>query len=84
MFASLFKKEDEFDIEKFTDDAIKFAKTVDKQAMNCFIDGITGIWSGLDSLRKIKSRAEKEEAKEARENKEIDGTAGFIETEMKQ
>lgn len=49
----------------------RVVKELDKQGLKKLLEGIEAMWTGYDTVRRIKTRDEKEDEKEAKESKEI-------------
>ena len=77
--------EEESLADRLYDTLFQTVKELDKQGLNRLLSGIEAMWSGYDTLRRIKTRNEKEDAKEAKADQDISDTenGNFLELEQK-
>ncbi len=68
----LFEREEESRADRDYQTLFRIVKDLDKQGLNKLIEGIECLWKGYDAIRRIKTRDEKEDEKEAKESKPID------------
>lgn len=78
-------EEEEMLADRLYDTLFQTVKELDKQGLNKLLSGIEAMWSGYDALRRIKTRGEKENEKEAKSDQDITDTenGNFLEMEQK-
>lgn len=78
-------EEEEMLADRLYDTLFQTVKELDKQGLNKLLSGIEAMWSGYDALRRIKTRDEKENEKEAKSDQDITDTenGNFLEVEQK-
>jgi len=78
-------EEEEMLADRLYDTLFQTVKELDKQGLNKLLSGIEAMWSGYDALRRIKTRDEKENEKEAKSDQDITDTenGNFLEMEQK-
>lgn len=83
-----FKNEpEEIDTGKTIEDTLALVKDLNKSGLNRLIKGITLYWEAQNELKNIKTSAERENEKDAREAKPVDDIEktiadSFVETEI--
>lgn len=81
MFKKFFNKQKDFlNIEEYNlalrDNAIEYIKNLDKNEKDKFIDAVGLIWQGYDRLIRVKTKTQKIEEKELKDDKDL----GFVES----
>lgn len=80
-----FREEEETLADRLYDTLFQTVKELDKQGLNKLLSGIEAMWSGYDALRRIKTRDEKEDQREAKSDQDITDTenGNFLEVDQK-